>query len=177
MYQKVSLDALGDLTGKHILEIGCGTGQLAIAIAERGASVLAIDICPEMIKYAKKNAALCKVTDRVQFQVVDFEELDISSKRQFDWIIAITVFEYSVNPEKWLTSMHSLGNKFISTFPSDNLIQIVIRRINNWIAGSFPLRFYSEAEVSELLIRTRWKIHDQKNFGPTLWIHARPAEN
>lgn len=42
-----------DLTGCRILDAGCGTGAKAVALAERGAEVVAVDIAPEIIKIAE----------------------------------------------------------------------------------------------------------------------------
>jgi ubiquinone/menaquinone biosynthesis C-methylase UbiE len=45
---------LGDLRGRRVLEVGCGTGQLAHALAERAlARVWAVDASPEMAARAK----------------------------------------------------------------------------------------------------------------------------
>lgn len=41
-----------DLTGKRVLDAGCGTGALAVAVAERGARVTAIDISASLIEVA-----------------------------------------------------------------------------------------------------------------------------
>ena len=35
-----------DLSGKRLLDAGCGTGALAVEAAKRGAEVLAVDIAP-----------------------------------------------------------------------------------------------------------------------------------
>jgi ubiquinone/menaquinone biosynthesis C-methylase UbiE len=43
----------GDLVGRRVLEVGCGTGVLAAALAERGASVWAVDPSPEMLAVAR----------------------------------------------------------------------------------------------------------------------------
>ena len=45
-----------DLAGARVLDAGCGPGQLAMALARRGASVLAIDISPKSIALAKDSA-------------------------------------------------------------------------------------------------------------------------
>jgi 2-polyprenyl-3-methyl-5-hydroxy-6-metoxy-1,4-benzoquinol methylase len=50
------LDSLGDLGGKRVLEIACGTGQLAQAANARGADVVGIDFAETMISLARKNA-------------------------------------------------------------------------------------------------------------------------
>ena len=47
----------GDLAGKHILDIGCATGELAFQLALTGAFVTAIDLNNNLL-----NQALTKVT-------------------------------------------------------------------------------------------------------------------
>jgi SAM-dependent methyltransferase len=50
-------DALRLRRDAHVLDAGCGTGQWAIALAERGARVTAIDLAPEMIRLARNHAS------------------------------------------------------------------------------------------------------------------------
>ena len=45
-----------DLSGMRILDAGCGTGAKSVALAERGAEVVAIDISPELIKIAQARS-------------------------------------------------------------------------------------------------------------------------
>jgi ubiquinone/menaquinone biosynthesis C-methylase UbiE len=37
------IDAIGPISGKSILEVGCGTGSTTVALAEQGANVVAAD--------------------------------------------------------------------------------------------------------------------------------------
>jgi ubiquinone/menaquinone biosynthesis C-methylase UbiE len=50
------LQLIGDVKGKHVLEIGCGGGQCSIAFAKRGAIVTGIDISDEQVEFARKLA-------------------------------------------------------------------------------------------------------------------------
>lgn len=43
----------GDLSGRRILDAGCGTGAFAMEAAKRGADVVAIDIAGELVEMAK----------------------------------------------------------------------------------------------------------------------------
>ncbi len=45
--------------GQKVLELGCGTGNLTLELAKKGATITAIDINPEMLDIARKklNAA------------------------------------------------------------------------------------------------------------------------
>ena len=45
---------LGDIRGKTVLDLGCGTGENVIPLIERGAHVIGIDISPDLIAIAQK---------------------------------------------------------------------------------------------------------------------------
>ena len=46
-----------DLTGRRILDAGCGTGVLAMELARRGADVMAIDLSPRLVQMARQRLA------------------------------------------------------------------------------------------------------------------------
>ena len=47
------LVAAGDLAGRRTLDVGCGTGTLAVALAERGGKVWGVDSSPDMLAEAQ----------------------------------------------------------------------------------------------------------------------------
>jgi ubiquinone/menaquinone biosynthesis C-methylase UbiE len=52
----------GDLRGRRVLEVGCGTGQLAAALAERAAArVWAVDPEPVMVEIARRRLRSVRV--------------------------------------------------------------------------------------------------------------------
>jgi magnesium-protoporphyrin O-methyltransferase len=44
-----------DLTGRRVLDAGCGTGALAVEAARRGADVVAIDLSPTLVDLARER--------------------------------------------------------------------------------------------------------------------------
>jgi len=50
------LDCVSEVEGKGVLEIGCGTGIIALHCALAGAEVTAVDINPYAVSCAKENA-------------------------------------------------------------------------------------------------------------------------
>jgi magnesium-protoporphyrin O-methyltransferase len=46
----------GDLTGRRILDAGCGTGAAAVEMARRGAHVVAVDVSAGLIEIARERA-------------------------------------------------------------------------------------------------------------------------
>jgi ubiquinone/menaquinone biosynthesis C-methylase UbiE len=51
------LELIGDIRGKRVLDVGCGTGFYSLWLSEKGAKVLGIDSSQEMIKIAKEKAS------------------------------------------------------------------------------------------------------------------------
>jgi SAM-dependent methyltransferase len=49
---------LGDVRGKTVLDLGCGSGENLAPLLARGAHVIAIDLSPELIELAKQRVAL-----------------------------------------------------------------------------------------------------------------------
>jgi SAM-dependent methyltransferase len=87
----VAMTGLGP--GSRVLEIGCGTGQLTIPLAERGASVVAVELGPRLAEIARRKTARF---DRVQIVVADFEEWPLPHD-PFDLVVAATSF-HSLDP-------------------------------------------------------------------------------
>src|ERR1035438_4620930 len=80
-----------DLSGKRLLDFGCGTGQTSTQLAALGAFVVGIDISPELIELARRRAELDGVTDHVQFQNVDLLKAPPDS---FDLILCSAVLHH-----------------------------------------------------------------------------------
>ncbi len=75
-----------DLTGKRLLDAGCGTGLLAIEAARRGAEVIAIDVAPTLIDIARERMPSDLGAGSINFQAGDM--LD-PAHGQFDYVVAM----------------------------------------------------------------------------------------
>jgi magnesium-protoporphyrin O-methyltransferase len=74
-----------DLSGRRILDAGCGTGALAVEAARRGAEVVAIDISPTLVGLAQERTPP-ELAGRLHFRVGDM--LDETLGR-FDHVVAM----------------------------------------------------------------------------------------
>jgi ubiquinone/menaquinone biosynthesis C-methylase UbiE len=65
----------GELVGKRVLDVGCGTGRLAAELTERGNRVWGVDPSPEMVQAAKARGVNAKVAraERLPFKEGWFE--------------------------------------------------------------------------------------------------------
>ncbi|WP_462321745.1 magnesium protoporphyrin IX methyltransferase [Halochromatium sp.] len=74
-----------DLSGKRLLDAGCGTGLLSVEAARRGAEVYAVDLSPTLIAHARERLP-SDLPGQIEFAVGDMlapEEGD------FDHIVAM----------------------------------------------------------------------------------------
>ncbi|MGH9028008.1 MAG: class I SAM-dependent methyltransferase, partial [Acidimicrobiales bacterium] len=76
-----------------VLEVGCGTGQLARQLAARGVDVTAIDIGPTMVAMARRR----ETSGSVAFQVISFEEY-AADDGSFDLIVSADALHW-IDPE------------------------------------------------------------------------------
>lgn len=73
-----------DLEEKKVLDMGTGNGELAVAAAEGGAEVVAVDVDPEAVQYTKDKVISEDLSQQVKVRYSDlFSDIDES----FDIII------------------------------------------------------------------------------------------
>jgi len=66
----------GDIKGKIVYDLGCGTGRLAIGAAILGARrVVGVDIDPKALRVARINSVIANVVSRVEWILSDIEYL------------------------------------------------------------------------------------------------------
>lgn len=75
-----------DLTGRRILDAGCGTGAFAVEAARRGAHVVAIDLSPNLVQLARERMPSDLGGGRIDFRSGDM--LDAALGR-FDHVVAM----------------------------------------------------------------------------------------
>ncbi|HVM38433.1 MAG TPA: cyclopropane-fatty-acyl-phospholipid synthase family protein [Sphingomicrobium sp.] len=83
------LDRLDIGPGKKLLEIGCGWGSLAIAAAERGASVVGLTLSTEQKAWADREIARRGLEDRIEIRLQDYREID----ERFDAVASVEMVE------------------------------------------------------------------------------------
>jgi ubiquinone/menaquinone biosynthesis C-methylase UbiE len=85
---------IGDVTGLRILEIGCGVGDLALTLAENGATVVGLDTSSRAIETAEQRARTRGLGERTQFLCGDVASLGDSMRGSFDLLIGRFVLHH-----------------------------------------------------------------------------------
>jgi SAM-dependent methyltransferase len=81
-------------TGSRVLDLGCGTGELARALAAAGLRVTGCDISPQMLLRAARDRDGCAGWVRLE---PDWRRLPFASAA-FDVVVAASVLEYVAEP-------------------------------------------------------------------------------
>jgi demethylmenaquinone methyltransferase/2-methoxy-6-polyprenyl-1,4-benzoquinol methylase len=75
-------------TGMRVLDLGTGTGALALLAASQGADVIAIDVNPGMLEVAMRNAAVAGLSERITWREMGVAEIDGFREGTFDAVSA-----------------------------------------------------------------------------------------
>jgi cyclopropane fatty-acyl-phospholipid synthase-like methyltransferase len=156
----ITFEQAGDVTGKKILDVGCGSGVYSVDFARRGAErVVGVDFSGNMLKLARQEAGQHGVADRCEFIQADFLELDL--KDRFDVSIAMGVFDYVPDQVAFLRKMVALTTgKVIVAFPGHSLLREPARRLRYRLSGKGEIYLYSREDVER--IATEAGLHDRE---------------
>ena len=125
------INTLVPLDGKRVLDVGCGGGILADAMARKGARVLGIDLATKALKVAQLHA-LEAGTPNVEYREVSVEALASAEPGSFDVVTCMEMLEHVPDPGSVVRACAALvkpgGWAFFSTInrnPKSFLFAIV----------------------------------------------------
>jgi len=106
-----------DLSGKKVLDVGCGGGILTEALASCGAHATGIDLSKDSIEAAKLHAAQQGLN--VEYRYENIEETAAKHAGEFDAITCMEMLEHVPEPGKIIAACSRLlkpgGHAFFST--------------------------------------------------------------
>ncbi len=105
------------LAGKRVVDVGCGGGILAEAMARRGASVLGIDLADRPLKVAELHRLETGAT--LEYRLVGAEDLAAEQPGRFDVVTCMEMLEHVPDPAATVRACATLvkpgGRLFFST--------------------------------------------------------------
>jgi ubiquinone/menaquinone biosynthesis C-methylase UbiE len=83
-----------DPRGKHVLDYGCGDGELTLELLRRGAArVTAFDLSRELVEVARARLAKHGLADRAELLVADAHDLDFPDE-SFELAVGIAILHH-----------------------------------------------------------------------------------
>ncbi|MEM4781057.1 MAG: methyltransferase domain-containing protein [Halalkalicoccus sp.] len=148
--------ALGELEGKRVLEIACGTGRFTVMLAARGADVVGLDISKAMLSQGREKARAAGLSERTEFVRGDAARLPFPDDH-FDAVLAMRFFHLIPNPDRYLEEIRRVtsGRLVFDTFNTPST-----RTVYNWLLpmGS---RLYDDEDVHAMLERTGYELVEE----------------
>ena len=137
------------LKGLNVLDIGCGAGLLAEAMAQRGAHVTGIDLAGDTIEAAKRHAEQSGLD--IDYRVVASRDLAADMAGAFDIVVAYEMLEHVDEPAHTVEDSARLtapgGDLFFSTINRNPLSWAVAIGGGEYVLGLLPRGTHEYAKL------------------------------
>ena len=124
------IDHLAPISARKVLDVGCGGGILAEAMAQRGGKVKGIDLSERALKVAALHQLESRVN--VDYEKIPAEELAAREPGQYDIVTCMELLEHVPDPASTVAACAALarpgGHLFFSTInrnPKSYLFAII----------------------------------------------------
>jgi ubiquinone/menaquinone biosynthesis C-methylase UbiE len=176
IYQRFDwvMEKCGDVKGRTLCDIGCGSGRFVVDFAKRGAEhVTGVDVAPAMLEIAGKLVAEAGVADRCDF--VHADVLDWKTDQKFDVTIAIGFWDYIEDPPERLQIIRSLTKQtFLSAWPRYWTWRMPVRKVRLQYIRGCPVYFFRKPQVIRLIEDAGFAVQSCETIGKLFCVEARP---
>ena len=156
---------VGPVNGRTVLDVGTGTGRVAILLAKSGAIVTGVDASSEMLTVARERAQAERAD--VRFLAGDAHALDFPD-RSFDLAVSSRVLMHT---PRWQTCVDELcrvaRDRVVIDYPSARsfaLLQSIWRRANVAAGGSAgqPYRVFFDSQLAAAFQRNGFQMRSKE---------------
>jgi 2-polyprenyl-3-methyl-5-hydroxy-6-metoxy-1,4-benzoquinol methylase len=172
------LDLSADLPPhSRVLDIGCGNGSLTTQFAERGHTVVGVDLAEDGIRIARDSCP----SGRFEVLGADSDVLENLQEDPFDLVYSAEVIEHLYDPRSFMAGCFVAtkpGGRFICTTPYHGYLKnLAISLTNGWDRHADPLfdgghiKLFSYPKLAALMTETGFRSLEFRGSGryPYLW--------
>ncbi len=108
------LDLVGDVTGRRVLDLGCGTGRHAADLAARGAAVIGVDADADMLSRARREHPDVRF---LQLDAYDLSLANLGEAEPFDACFSNAALHWMTDQARVLHNVRSIlleGGRFVA---------------------------------------------------------------
>jgi len=194
------IDSLAPVAVSRVVDVGCGGGILAEAMAREGASVLGIDLADKPLAVARLHASQQQVA--VDYRLSSAEDLAAREAQAYDIVTCMEMLEHVPQPDAVIAACATLVNPggwvFFSTINRNPLswllaivgVEYVLRMLprgtHQWRRFIRPGELIAQAQRHGLQLRDtcglgynpftqRFRLHGFLGVGYLLAFQAPPA--
>ncbi len=150
------ISSINDFSGKEILDLGCGTGNLLVKFAKKSANVTGVDLSNEMLSITadklhrfKNNALL------IQKDIAVFKQ-----DKKFDFIYSTCDTVNYLSSESFLSMLRNVSDMLSdgAVFTFDLLNQTFFEQLgkkDNYVFDSVKFKFKRKIEDNKLITNVR----------------------
>ncbi len=144
-----TFDAFGELNGKSIIDIGCGSGiYMKRALENNIHFICGLDPAENMLSLSKSRLKPFD-NERYDFKKGTFPDYKLNQK--FDYAIVMGVMDYVEDPSTFLKSLYNdISIKAVLSFPSYHWFRSPIRKFR-YNLRDCPIWLYKEKEIKSLM--------------------------
>jgi SAM-dependent methyltransferase len=129
----------GVRSGQRVLDVGCGTGVVAITAARLGAHVTGLDLTPELLEQARENSRIAEL--HVDWHEGDAEDLPFEDA-SFDVVLSQFGHMFAPRPEvavaEMLRVLKPSGTLAFSTWPPELLVGSTFTLVGRYLPPPPP---------------------------------------
>ncbi|WP_062107331.1 class I SAM-dependent methyltransferase [Bacillus niameyensis] len=161
------VELLAPMAGERILDLGCGTGDLAYQLIEQGAHIVGIDQSESMIREAKEKYP------HIPFIVEDATAIQFY--QEFDAVFSNATLHWIKEAKQVLSCIYNSlkhGGRFVAEFGGkgnvEQITKVVLQQMDqldiNFSKEKFPWYFPSVGEYTSLMEEVGFKVTFAHHF-------------
>jgi 2-polyprenyl-6-hydroxyphenyl methylase / 3-demethylubiquinone-9 3-methyltransferase len=171
--------------GKRVLDVGCGGGILAEAMASKGAQVTGIDLADKALAVAKLHSLESGIP--VEYRAISAEALAQESPRAFDVVTCMEMLEHVPDPASVVNACAQLvkpgGAVFFSTINRNAKAYAMAIVGAEYVLGLLPkgthdyAKLIKPSELAEYARRAGLEVHEIRGMSYQPFTHKAALNN